>query len=82
MSSLVTAIILLVVAVLLIELINTSLSSGSLLCACVERMALGADFDVDLRLCGTCNECVSAVAGNGSLIILGLNRSFHDFLLT
>ena len=51
MSFAVTAIVLVVVAVLLIELINTSLGSGSLLCACVERMALGADFDVDLRLC-------------------------------
>ena len=59
MSFAVTAIVLVVVAVLLIELINTSLGSGSLLCACVERMALGADFDVDLRLCGTGNECVA-----------------------
>lgn len=79
MSSLLTAIVLFVVAVLLIELINTSLSSGSLLCAGVERVALGADFNVDLRLCGTGNECVAAVAGHGSLIILGLNRSFHNF---
>ena len=79
MSFAVTAIVLVVVAVLLIELINTSLGSGSLLCACVERMALGADFDVDLRLCGTGNECVAAVACHSSLIILGLNRSFHDF---
>ena len=76
---LVTANILFVVAVLLIELINTSLSSGGLLCSSVERMALGADFDVDLRLCRTGNECVAAVACNSSLIILGLNRSFHDF---
>ena len=74
-----TAIVLLVVAVLLIELINTSLSGGSLLCVCVERMALGADFDVDLRLCGSGYECVAAVAGHSCLIILGLNRSFHDF---
>ena len=71
MSFAVTAIVLVVVAVLLIELINTSLGSGSLLCACVERVALGADFDVDLRLCGTGNECVAAVACHSSLIILG-----------
>ena len=79
MFSLFTAIVLLVVAVLLIELINTSLSGGSLLCASVERVALGADFDVDLRLCGTGNECVAAVACHSCLIILGLNRSFHNF---
>ena len=71
--------ILLCVAVFLVELIDTSLRSGSLLRASVERMALGADFNVDLRLCGTGNECVAAVACHSSLIILGLNRSFHDF---
>jgi hypothetical protein len=37
-------------------------------------MALGADFDVNLRLCGTGYERVAAVAGNGCLIILGMNR--------
>ena len=74
LSSFITAILLLAVAVLLVELIDTTLSSGSLLCAGVERMALGADFDVNLRLCGTGYESVAAVAGNGCLIILGLNR--------
>ena len=74
-----TAIVLLVVAVLLIELIDTSLSSGSLLCAGVERVALGADFDVDLRRCGSGHECIAAVAGNSCLIILGMNSLSHDF---
>ena len=69
-------------AVFLIELINTSLGSGSLLCACVERVALGADFDVDLRLCGTGNKRIAAVAGHGRLKILGMDRFLHDFLLT
>ena len=49
LSSFITAILLLAVAVLLVELIDTTLSSGSLLCAGVERMALGANFDVYLR---------------------------------
>ena len=74
LSSFITAILLLAVAVLLIELIDTTLSSSSLLRAGVERMALGADFDVNLRLCRTGYESVAAVAGNGCLIILGLNR--------
>ena len=74
--------ILLCVAVFLVELIDTSLRSSSLLGACVERMALGADFNVDLRLCGTGNECVATVAGHGCLIILGMDRSFHAYLLT
>jgi hypothetical protein len=82
LSFVVTANNLVVVAVLLIELINTSLSSGSLLCAGVERVALGADFNVDLRLCGTGNKGIAAVAGHGSLEILGMDRFFHDFLLT
>ena len=80
--SLITALILLGIAVLLVELIDTSLSSGSLLCACVERVALGADFNVDLGLCGTCDKCVAAVAGHGRLKILGMDRFLHDFLLT
>ena len=79
---LVTAIILFVVAVLLIELINTSLSSGGLLCSSVERMALGANFDVDFRRCGTGHESVAAVAGYSCLIILGMNSLSHFFLLT
>ena len=36
---------------LLIELINSTLSGSSLLVSGVERMALGTDFHVNLRLC-------------------------------
>ena len=80
--SLFTALLLLGIAVFLVELIDTSLSSGSLLGACVERVALGADFNVDLGLRGPCDKCVAAVAGHGRLIILGMDGFLHDFLLT
>ena len=78
-SEFVLSILLVAQTVLSVELIDTTLGCCSLLCAGVERVALGADFDVDLRLCGSGYECVAAVAGHSCLIILGLNRSFHDF---
>ena len=40
-------------------------------------MALGADFHMNLRLRGTGHECIPAVAGYGSLIILGMDSFFH-----
>ena len=45
------AILLLLHTILLIELINTSASLSCFLLACVERMALGADLNVDIFLC-------------------------------
>ena len=62
-----------------VELIDTSAGCSSFLRAGVERMALGAYFDVDLRLRGTCYKCVPAVAGYGCLIIFRLDRFFHFF---
>ena len=44
-------------------------------------MTLRTDFYVDLRLCRTCNECVSTVAGNGCLIIIWMDSFSHDFHL-
>ena len=41
---------------LLIELINTSAGCSSLLLASVERMALGANLNVNVLLRGTCYE--------------------------
>ena len=38
-------------AVLLIELIDTSVGPCALLLSRIERMALGADLDVDIFLC-------------------------------
>jgi hypothetical protein len=42
-------------------------------------MALGANFDVDLRRCGAGHEGVAAVAGDSCLIILGMDSLSHDF---
>ena len=41
-------------------------------------MALGADLNVDLRLRGTGNEFVAAVASYLALIVLGLDALLHD----
>ena len=78
-SEFVLSILLVAQTVLSIELIDTTLGCCSLLCAGVERVALGADFDVDLRRCGSGHECIAAVAGNSCLIILGMNSLSHDF---
>ena len=69
-------------AIFPVELIDTSLGSRRLLRAGVERMALGANFDVDFLGSGTGYESVAAVAGNSCLIILGMDSLSHFFLLT
>ena len=68
-------------AILLVELFDTSTSLVSLLLSSIEWMTLRTDFYVDLRLCRTCNECVSTVAGNGCLIIIWMDSFSHDFHL-
>ena len=67
--------------ILTIELLNTSLSGSLLLLASIEGMALGADLNVNLRLCRTCHEFIPTVAGNLCLIILRLNVFSHLFHL-
>ena len=62
-----------------VELLDSALRAGGLLLAGVERMALGAYFDVDLLVGGSCHECVAAVAGHSRLIIRGMN-SFSHFI--
>ena len=64
-------------AVLLIELIDTTTCLSSLLCTCVEGMALGADFYVNLLLGRTCYELISTVADNLCLIIIRMNSCSH-----
>ena len=66
----------------LIELINSTLSSCCLLVSCVERMALGTNFHVNFRLCGTCHEGVSTVAGYGCLVVAWMNVFSHFFPLS
>ena len=45
-------------------------------------MALGANFYVDFRFGGTGYKSVATVAGNGCLIILGMDSFFHLFHLS
>ena len=66
----------------LIELINSTLSSSCLLISCVERMTLGTNFHVNLRLCGTCYEGISTVAGHSCLMVAWMNVFSHNFPLS
>ena len=66
----------------LIELINSTLSSCCLLVSCLERMALGTNFHVNLRLCGACYEGISTVAGYGCLVVAWMNVFSHIFPLS
>lgn len=67
--------------VLLVELIDTATNLASLLSSGIERMALGANFDVDAFLGRSGYEGVTTVAGNGCLIVIRLNIFAHDFHL-
>lgn len=69
-------------AVLLVELLDTTASSSSFLLSGVERMALGANLDVDLLLGGSYGEGISAVAGYGSFIVIRMDSFSHDFHLS
>ena len=42
-----------------------------------ERMALGADFDHDLRPCATGEKGRSTTAVHGCIIVFGVNAVFH-----
>ena len=68
-------------AVTLLETINTTARVNELLLAGEERVALGADFNAQLRLGGTRYESVAANAGHGRLLILRMDAFLHDFHL-
>ena len=61
----------------LVEALNTSAGVNQLLLTSVERMALGANFDVDLGLGGTSLDDVAASAGDGAVHLLGMDTLFH-----
>ena len=44
-------------------------------------MALGANFDVDLRLGGTSLNDVAACAGDGAVNVVRMDTLFHSFHL-
>ena len=63
----------------LVEALNTSAGVNQLLLASVERMALGANFDVDLGLGGTSVDDITASAGNGAVNVVRMDTLFHSF---
>ena len=67
--------------ILAVELIDTSASLCCLLLASVERMALRANFDVDLGLGGTSLDDVAASAGDGAVNVVRMDTLFHSFHL-
>ena len=64
-----------------VEAINTSAGVNQFLLASVERMALGANFNVDLRLGGMGVDDLAASAGDGAVHIIGMDALFHSFHL-
>ena len=68
-------------AIFLVEHFYTASCLCSLLLACKERMALGADLNMDFRLCGTYCELITAVAGYLCFIVFWLYAFFHFFHL-
>ena len=65
----------------LVEALNTSAGVNQLLLTSVERMALGANFDVDLGLGGTSVDDITASAGNGAVNVVRMDTLFHSFHL-
>ena len=61
----------------LLEAVNTSAGINKLLLTGVERMALGANFHLDVLLGRLCLDHVAAVAGDGRLVQYGMDVLFH-----
>ena len=61
----------------LIETINTSTGVNQLLSAGIERVALGADFNLDVLLGRTGCKDVTASATNGCLFVIGMDTFLH-----
>ena len=60
------------------ELLNATGGVHDLLLAGVERMALGADFDVEIAASGGAGlELVAATAGDSHVRIIWMNIGFH-----
>ena len=67
------------VGVAALKALNTSAGVNQLLLTSVERMALGANFDVDLRLGGTSLDDVTASAGDGAVNVIRMDTLLHSF---
>ena len=67
------------IGVAALKALNTSAGVNQLLLASVERMALGANFDVDLGLGGTSVDDITTSAGNGAVNVVRMDTLFHSF---
>jgi hypothetical protein len=69
--------------ILAAEFLDTACSVDDLLCAGIERMALGADFNVQFRFAhgGAGAELVAAAACHCDLFVLRVNGGFHFVFL-
>ena len=65
-----------------ISIAGNTLFSCSFLLTCVEWMTFGADFYVNVLLCRTCYECITAVTGYSCLIVVRMDSFSHDFHLS
>ena len=65
----------------LLELVNTAANVNELLLAGEEGVALGADFNFDLRaLSGLGGYSLAACATDYALFVIRMNSGFHNFL--
>ena len=65
-------------AVFLAELLDTASSVNNLLLACIERMTLGANFDVHvLARGGACLELVAATASHVDFSVVRMDLGLH-----
>ena len=60
-------------SVFFVEFVYTTTSLSSFLLSCVEWMTFSTDFYVDIFLCRSCYECVTAVTCYCSLVICWMN---------
>ena len=61
-----------------LESVNTSACINELLLAGIERVALGANFNLNIFLCGHSFNYVATVAGNCSFYKIRMYSLFHD----
>ena len=64
-------------SVSLLELVHASARIDELLLACEERMAVAADFNLDILLCGTCLYNIAAGTLYGCKVVIGVDTFFH-----
>ena len=60
-----------------LESVNASAGINKLLLTGVERMALGANFHLDILLGRLCLDHIAAVAGDGRLVQYGMDVLLH-----